>query len=193
MNLLEQAGKSLLAEAGIAVPRSALAGSPAAVGATVLLLGGRVAFAWTRQEGAPSAELFWALAAGGALAAPQLLPTLVALGEAGLPTARTAVSMPGDGLAGFLSHVVTHTPAPLFALAAVMILRGASMWSSRAAAVASAVLPWRYREANPPASAKTLLPAPRLPGRVRPSSPSYRFGQRPVPPAFERGHFVVPV
>ena len=30
MNLLEQAGKSLLAEAGIAVPRSALAGSPAA-------------------------------------------------------------------------------------------------------------------------------------------------------------------
>lgn len=30
MNLLEQAGKSLLAEAGIAVPRAALAGSPAA-------------------------------------------------------------------------------------------------------------------------------------------------------------------
>jgi len=115
----------------LAVALLLLAGSPEAVGAGAILLSARLVFVWRGREGPKGALSRWRVvlvpvAAGAALAAPQLLPTLIALGEAGPATAGAGSGPSGTaiGLTGFLAGLVTHTPAPLFALAAVPLLVG---------------------------------------------------------------------
>jgi hypothetical protein len=107
-----------------------LAGSTQAVGAGVLFVGGRLLVATPRPTGGrrlggmPVGAL-GAIAAGVLLAAPQLVPTLVALGEAG-PGKPGAAEGPGaalGGVTGFVVRTVSHTPAPIFALAALPLLR----------------------------------------------------------------------
>ncbi len=115
----------------LAVALLLLAGSPEAVGAGAILLSAQLVFSWRGREG-PKGELSrWrvvlaSVAAGATLAAPQLLPTLIALGEAGPATAGfgagDGLSGAAIGLTGFLAGLITHTPAPLFALAAVPLL-----------------------------------------------------------------------
>jgi hypothetical protein len=105
-----------------------LAGSKEAVAAAGLLLGVRLlAFAGEAREAAPArriAAVLFALAAGVLLAAPQLVPTLVALGAAAPGTApmETAAGAPLAGIAGIAVRYVSHTPAPVFALAAVPLV-----------------------------------------------------------------------
>ena len=79
-----------------------------------------------------------ALVAGLLLAAPQLLPTLVALGEAGLGGAGAAdrAAAPLGGVAGFVVRYVSHSPAPIFALSAVPLLRRMPALRAAAAVVA---------------------------------------------------------
>jgi hypothetical protein len=159
----------LAAEAHLARPRALtfaglaasvalvlLAGSPEAVGAAALLLGARLAFtlgpplatrakdgrASSEPAGSPLLSTFAALLTGLLLAAPQLVPTLIALaaagpgrtGEAGAPA-----SVVG-GVAGLVVRYVSHTPAPVFALAAVPLLRGPSPVRATATVVAGALL-----------------------------------------------------
>jgi len=113
----------------LAVALLLLAGSPEAVGAGALLLGGRLLVAFRRRAdgspaGAPGSALA-AVAAGVLLAAPQLVPTLLALREAG-PGGSGAAAGPEAALAGITGLVVrtvSHTPAPVFALAALPLVR----------------------------------------------------------------------
>jgi hypothetical protein len=114
-----------------------LAGSPAAVGALVLLLGTRlfVGFVpplsrWTRgapegsrSPGSPLPVLL-AVLAGLLLAAPQVVPTLIALAEAGSGGPGSAAPLPHPlaGVAGLVVHYVSHSPAPAFALASVPLV-----------------------------------------------------------------------
>ena len=113
----------------LAVALLLLAGSPEAVGAGALLLAARLVLT-ARHRGEPDEPrprpwgVLAAMAAGAALAAPQLLPTLLALRDAGPGAAGGGAGSEEAvaGLAGFLVRIVTHTPAPLFALAAVPLL-----------------------------------------------------------------------
>jgi len=110
-----------------------LAGSPEAVGAAGLLLSVRLFFAFLVPAGGPGTERSrgkLALATGGSVlagaffAAPQLVPTLIALREAGPgaagPVATGAASLPG--MAGLVVRYASHAPAAVFALAAVPLL-----------------------------------------------------------------------
>ncbi|HXY38598.1 MAG TPA: hypothetical protein VEQ10_02965, partial [Vicinamibacteria bacterium] len=112
----------------------ALSGSPQALGAAGLLVGGRLAVAalagsWRRGEDGAAAParlggVLSGLAIGLALAAPQLLPTLVAWREAGPGGGGTpfGFSPALAGVAGVLVGSVSHTPAAVFALAALPLL-----------------------------------------------------------------------
>jgi hypothetical protein len=105
-----------------------LAGSKEAVAAAGLLLGVRLlAFGGKARESgrvAKIAAVLFALGVGVLLAAPQLVPTLIALGVAGPADAamETSIRPPLAGIAGFAVRYVSHTPAPVFALAAVPLL-----------------------------------------------------------------------
>jgi hypothetical protein len=106
-----------------------LAGSTEAVGAGALLVGGRLLVAagrtTQRRLGGPLLGALGGIAAGVLLAAPQLVPTLVALGEAGQgrPGAAQGPGAALGGVIGFVIRTVSHTPAPVFALAALPLLR----------------------------------------------------------------------
>jgi hypothetical protein len=107
-----------------------LAGSTEAVGAGVLLVGGRLLVVWSRPRagrrlGDPLVGALGGIAAGVLLAAPQLVPTLVALGEAGQgkPGAAEGPGAALAGVTGFVVRTISHTPAPVFALAALPLLR----------------------------------------------------------------------
>jgi hypothetical protein len=118
-----------------AVALVALAGSPEAALAAAVLLAGRlflvVAGPWDGKgdrPGSPSRP--WAAASAAAaagagllLAAPQLVPTLLALAEAGHGSAgaagREAVL---GGVAGLVVRSVSHSPAAIFTLAAVPLV-----------------------------------------------------------------------
>jgi hypothetical protein len=137
---------SLLAlEAHLARPRAAtaaglaaavalvlLSGSKEAVGAGALLLGARLLFALRARAPQPSRTAHLArplLGAAGAilagvlLAAPQLVPTLVALREAGPGTAGAAQTLPSlAGAAGMVVRYASHAPAAVFALAAIPLV-----------------------------------------------------------------------
>jgi hypothetical protein len=111
--------------AGLAVALALLflAGSPEAARAGVALLLGRLAvghaFAPARHGPSLRASLL-AVSAGLLLAAPQLLPTLLALSEAGRQVAGFAdVDRPLPGVTGLIVRYVAHTPAPALALAAL--------------------------------------------------------------------------
>jgi hypothetical protein len=111
-----------------------LAGSPEAVGAGAILVCARFLFAFPvlpAAGGGRAPRAAGVLSAGGAilagvlLAAPQLVPSLVALREAGPggPTgAAGSQAVVLAGLAGLVVHYVSHTPAAVFALAAVPLL-----------------------------------------------------------------------
>jgi hypothetical protein len=122
-----------------------VSGSAAAVLAAALLLGARLVLAFLprllrgdakgalRVGGTATAVL-----AGMLLAAPQLVPTLIALGEAGAGGAGAAdrAIAPLQGVAGFVVRYVSHSPAPIFALSAVPLLRGVPALRAAAAVVA---------------------------------------------------------
>jgi hypothetical protein len=100
-----------------------VAGSPEATRAGLALVVGRLlvahVFRGERGGASPRASLL-AILAGLALAAPQLVPTLLASRDAGraltgLATAETSV----PGLTGLVLRYVSHTPAPALALAAL--------------------------------------------------------------------------
>jgi hypothetical protein len=104
-----------------------LAGSPEASKAGLALVGGRllVGHLFPREGRRPSLRAS-CLAVGGALlvAAPQLLPTLLAAREAGRSVTgvgrTTDLALPG--LTGLVLRYVSHTPAPALALASLPLL-----------------------------------------------------------------------
>lgn len=103
-----------------------LAGSPEAVAVTGLLVAARMAWA-AATIASPRARfggVIGAVVLGAALSGPQLVPALLAWPAAGFPGDGLG-PVDGDGLSGltgFLAPLVTHTPAPLFALAALPLL-----------------------------------------------------------------------
>jgi hypothetical protein len=123
------ASSALLA---LAVALLLLAGSKEAVGAGALLLGSRLLLGVGRGRGS-GAGASWprarsaigAVAAGVMLAAPQLVPTLIAWRQAGPggPGAAAGPEAAVAGIAGLVVRYVSHGPAPLFALAALPLLR----------------------------------------------------------------------
>ncbi|MET0554612.1 MAG: hypothetical protein ABW221_16335 [Vicinamibacteria bacterium] len=102
-----------------------LAGSPIAVRAGLVLLAGRLAVALVAPGGrgrAGAGRILAALGAGLLLAAPQLVPTLLLLREAGTPATGLAASADGvlPGVTGLVLRYASHTPAPMLALAALL-------------------------------------------------------------------------
>jgi hypothetical protein len=111
----------------VAVALLLLAGSPEAARAGGALLGGRVlvGWLWPGRAGRPSAFTVVLAGLGGLLlAAPALLPALLAAREAGRPltglAARSGDLLPG--LSGLVLRYASHSPAPALALAAVPLL-----------------------------------------------------------------------
>ena len=101
-----------------------LAGSPEAVRAGAALVLGRLAVGYAMGGGFPIGACLVALASGALLAAPQLVPTLLALREAGRQVTglapSTDVALPG--LTGLALRYISHTPAPALALAALPLM-----------------------------------------------------------------------
>ena len=104
-----------------------LAGSPEADRAGAALLAGRLLVTWlSGTTRTPWSETLVATGAGLLLAAPQLLPTVLAAGETGravtglAPTGEGAV----PGLTGLVLRYTSHTPAPSLALAALPLAVG---------------------------------------------------------------------
>ena len=125
-----------------------LAGSPEAARAGGALLAGRtlVGWLWPGRAGRPS-PLTLALAGLGGLllAAPALLPALLAAREAGRPltglAARSNDLLPG--LSGLILRYASHSPAPALALAAVPLLaRQVTVRVLGAALAISLLLQW---------------------------------------------------
>jgi hypothetical protein len=144
---LARARPATAAFVAIAVALLLLAGSPEAVGAAGLLLGVRLLFAFAVPAGAPASRGRLALTTGASvlagvlLAAPQLVPTLVALREAGPGSAGAAIrtaSLPG--LAGLVVRYASHSPAAPLALAAVPLLAGVPALRPAAASAGVALL-----------------------------------------------------
>ena len=122
-----------------------LSGSSAAALAAALLLGARLVLAFgprlLRGDGTDAqhvAATAAAVLAGVLLAAPQLIPTLLALRETGAGGAGAADpgAAPLAGVAGFVVRYVSHSPAPIFALSAVPLLRSIPALRAAAAVVA---------------------------------------------------------
>ena len=146
---LQRPRATTVAGLALAVALVLLAGSPEAAGAGALLFGARLVAGLADARGGPggtgpgsrsasrSALLAGAAVIAGALiAAPQLLPTLVALREAG--PGGSGLAGEGEilaGWAGLVVRYVSHTPAAIFSLAAVPLL-GALPASRAPAAVA---------------------------------------------------------
>ena len=126
------------ATAGFAIATALLllAGSSAAVGAGGALVLGRLTLAHAGRDATarPVASIL-ALAGGVMLAAPQLLPTLLAWREAG-PGATGVAAAPGSvlpGVTGLVVRYVSHTPGPALTLAALPLLL-THAWVRRASA-----------------------------------------------------------
>jgi hypothetical protein len=124
------AAEAHMADAGRAIRLAAavalllLAGSPEAARAGGALLLGRLVVGHVFARGVPGPSLRasgLALLSGVLLAAPQLLPTLMAAREAGPPPTGLATAEVGvlPGVTGFVLRYVSHTPAPALALAAL--------------------------------------------------------------------------
>lgn len=101
-----------------------LSGSPHAARAGAALVAGRVlvGYLFRGSRRVPRARTtLVALAAGVLLAAPQVLPTSLALREAGRQVTGLATPAGGEppGLTGLVLRYVSHTPAPSLALAAL--------------------------------------------------------------------------
>ncbi len=131
---LARARATTAAGVALAVALLLLAGSPQAVGAGALLLTARLLaeLVLSLVGQGPAGErrpprlprvlsVVAAALVGALLAAPQLVPSIIALREAG--PGGPVVARPGAdalaGLAGLVVRYVSHTPAAIFALAAV--------------------------------------------------------------------------
>lgn len=113
-----------------------LAGSPEAVGAGALLVGARAGFAALQRPAPSTVDSGWSrlggplvpVLAGVLLAAPQLVPTLLALRAAG--SGGPGAAAPPDpaiaGITGFVVRYASHTPAPVLALGSIPLLRSRS-------------------------------------------------------------------
>ena len=121
---------SLRAAAGLAMSFALLllSGSPEAVRAGTALIAGRLLVGHLMRPSSavelrPAVSIA-AIALGACLAAPQLLPTLLAAGAAGLQVTGIARDGAGDlpGATGLVLRYVSHTPAPALALAALPLL-----------------------------------------------------------------------
>jgi hypothetical protein len=104
-----------------------LAGSPEAARAGAALLAGRliVARLWPGRGPRLSPTSIALVGAGAVLlAAPQLVPALLAAREAGRPLTGLGTSQAGvlPGLTGLILRYASHTPAPALALASVPLL-----------------------------------------------------------------------
>jgi hypothetical protein len=103
-----------------------LAGSPEGARAGAVLLFGRVATGHVFSGSARPPRLRFTLAAVGAgllLAAPQLLPALLAATEAGRPITGLATTHdPLPGAMGLIMRYISHTPAAALALAALPLV-----------------------------------------------------------------------
>ena len=120
-------------------------------------------------EPARATAVVSALAAAGVgvlLAAPQLLPTLVALAEAGPGTSGAARGEGGPlgGVAGLVVRSISHSPAAIFALAAVPLVPRAPR--PRALVLVVAALLAALAARGPPRAAGR--PRPRVRPRARP-------------------------
>lgn len=120
---------SALRAAGLAaaVALLLLAGSPEAVRAGGALLAGRllVGYLMPGSHGRPpTTRMLWVLLAGVLMAAPQLLPTLLLMRDAGPVVSGLATSAEGvqPGATGLVLRYASHTPAPSLALAALPLL-----------------------------------------------------------------------
>lgn len=112
-----------------AVALVALAGSPEAAQAAAVLFAARLVLALSgprddARRVAPAAlSALVAAGAGLLLAGPQLVPTLLALREAGRGTAGAAAGETVlGGIAGLVVRAVSHSPAAVFTLAAVPLV-----------------------------------------------------------------------
>jgi hypothetical protein len=150
-NTIGGSGAALGRLAGLAAASALvlLSGSWDAVRAAALLLGARLLLAFlpklARGQPLDRARLLAvgaALVVGVLLAAPQLVPTLVALREAGSGEAGDAfaAASPLAGVAGFVVRYVSHSPAPIFALASVPLLRSVPALRAAAAVVVLVLL-----------------------------------------------------
>ncbi len=129
--LLDRGSAAAAAALAFAFALLVLAGSAEAVAAGALLLVTRLVLCLllAREAGGRSSlgrvlAALLAVSAGILLAAPQLVPTLFALRSA---TARAFAPGPPllvslGGMAGLVVRSVSHTPSPIFALAAVPLL-----------------------------------------------------------------------
>jgi hypothetical protein len=131
---LNRSGPALAGVGGVAAASALvlLAGSSDALLAAALLVGARLALALVGRalQARPLGlrqvvSVLAGLAVGALLAAPQLLPTLLALlesqhGAAGDDFVRAS---PIGGVAGLVVRYVSHSPAPLFAIASVPLMR----------------------------------------------------------------------
>lgn len=125
-----------------------LAGSPEAARAGLALLAARLAVAhgYPRTTRGPTlGASAAAVAAGLALAAPQVLPSLLALKDAGRTLTGLATVEPAlPGATGLVLRYVSHTPAPSFALAALPLIASRSAVRVHGLALALCLaLQWR--------------------------------------------------
>jgi Bacterial membrane protein YfhO len=121
---LNRPGRARALGLALAVTLNLLSGSPEAARAGLALLAGRLLIAHLPFGGTsptPKRLSLLAVATGVLLAAPQLLPTLLAAGEAGRQaTGFASAQVAGPmGLAGLILRYVSHTPAAGLALAAL--------------------------------------------------------------------------
>lgn len=125
-----------------------LAGSPEATRAGAALLAGRLLIGYAApgsRRPPPWRLTLLAVGAGLALAAPQVLPTLLAMRDAGRQVTGLAGSGPGGpaGLSGLILRYVSHTPAPALALAALpLMLRNLPARVLAASLVVALALQW---------------------------------------------------
>lgn len=115
-------GRARVAALALAIAMLLLAGSPEASRAGLALAGVRLLVGHLGPgRGRPRwTSSVVAVVAGVLLAAPQLLPTLLAAREAGRPvTGLASAAQPLPGAAGLILRYASHTPAPALALAAL--------------------------------------------------------------------------
>ena len=123
---MNRASAGRAAGVSLALALLLLAGSPEAVRAGGALLAGRLFVGHLLPQtgrGPSRRNTLLSLLAGVALAAPQLLPALIAVREAGPPVSGLAGSTPTlPGATGLVLRYVSHTPAGPLALAALPLM-----------------------------------------------------------------------
>lgn len=145
---MNRASAGRAAGLAVAIAMNLLAGSPEATRAGAALLAGRLLIGYALPGGRRSPPwrlTLLAVGAGLALAAPQLLPTLAAMRDAGRQVTGLAGLGPEGpaGLSGLILRYVSHTPAPALAVAALpLMLRNLPARVLAASLVVALALQW---------------------------------------------------